>query len=202
MADRTVTVDARAESPTTTYEVLKTVVAPRPIAWISSVDGEGHDNLAPYSFFNCVSKRVIMFASGTDEHGRPKDTARNAVETGEFVVNLATPDCLSAVDETSAPLSSGQSEFDEAGVEHHPSIVVDPPGVAASPVNIECTLYDSMPVESAVMVLGRVEYVHVDEALVADGRVDARLVETVGRLGGPYYTDVDPLDQTRAYPDE
>lgn len=194
--------DAREQDPLETYKIMKTVVVPRPIAWISSIDSEGRDNLAPYSFFNCVAKRVVMFSSGTNDDGIPKDTARNALETGEFVVNLATPELFDRMDETSAPLSPGESEFDATGLDRAPSAVVAPPRVAQSPVSVECVLYDSMHVHEAVLVLGEVVYLHVDDELYVDGRVDAHHVDTVGRLGGPFYTDVDVLDRTRKYPNE
>jgi flavin reductase (DIM6/NTAB) family NADH-FMN oxidoreductase RutF len=181
------------------YRALTSVVAPRPIGWISTVDAAGVDNLAPFSFFNAVSSRppAVAFSPG-DRDGTLKDTPRNALDTGEFVVNLATEDLIEDVDRTS--VDAAGSEFDLAGLEREPSVVVDPPRVAESPAALECTVLDSLRVgDAATLVLGEVVHISVDEDLLTDGAVDAREVESVGRLGGPYYGRVDVMEFERRY---
>lgn len=182
------------------YRLLTSVVVPRPVGWISSRSPAGVDNLAPYSYFNAVSSSppVVLFsAAGTGDDR--KDTPENAVETGEFVWNLVTEPLAAAMDETSAPLPPGESEFDAAGVERAPADAVAPPRVAGAAAAFECRLYDSLEVYDNTVVLGDVVRVHVDGALLSDGAVDAAAVDAVGRMGGPYYTGVDLLDRERGH---
>ncbi|MGB9987965.1 flavin reductase family protein [Salarchaeum japonicum] len=171
------------------YRTLSGAVVPRPIAWVSSTNPDGVDNLAPYSFFNVVSVEppTVMF-SPLDTDERSKDTTRNVRETEEFVVNVVTGDTVEAMNETSATLQADQSEFEHAGVTRVDSETVKPPRVAESPVNFECSLYDTLRVGDSVLVIGEVEHVHVDDALAPDGELDVRELDAVGRLAGSFYS--------------
>jgi len=171
------------------YRTLSGAVVPRPIAWVSSTNPDGVDNLAPYSFFNVVSVEppTVMF-SPLDTDERSKDTTRNVRETEEFVVNVVTGDTVEAMNETSATLQADQSEFEHAGVTRVDSETVEPPRVAESPVNFECSLYDTLRVGDSVLVIGEVEHVHVDDALAPDGELDVRELDAVGRLAGSFYS--------------
>ncbi|WP_255152116.1 flavin reductase family protein [Halorarius halobius] len=184
-----------------TYRVLGSVVTPRPIGWISTQSTDGEVNLAPYSFFNAVSfaPPVLMFAAITRTDGLT-DTARNVLDTGEFVASLVTEPLAAAMDETSAPLDAEENEFEHAGLETAPSVRVDAPRVAEAAAALECSLYDSLDIEgNSTVVFGRVEYVHLDESILTDGTVDARKIRAVGRIGGPYYTETAVMDLERAY---
>ncbi|MEF8801677.1 MAG: flavin reductase family protein [Halolamina sp.] len=178
------------------HRIITTLVSPRPIGWISTRDDE-RDNLAPYSYFNVVSTSppVVMFSGSTDD-GEPKDAGRMAVETGEFVVNLVTEDLASQMDATSAPLDD-VSEFDFVGLERAEAKTVDAPRVAAAAACLECTLYDTKEIHDNLVVFGAVEHISVDERLTTDGVVDMEKADSVGRLGGPYYTRIDVLDVER-----
>ncbi len=182
--------------PAVDGRIIKTAVSPRPIAWISTVDGDGGTNLAPFSSYNYVSSSppVLVFHSGDKADGTQKDTARNAVETEEFVVNVVTEDVLTQMDKTADELPPEESEFDYADLESVPSEVVTPPRVADSVLSMECTLYDSMRVYDRTVVLGDVVRFHAAEEILTDGKVDVNKVTTIGRLGGPYYTAGNPLD--------
>ncbi|GAA0659308.1 flavin reductase family protein [Salarchaeum japonicum] len=171
------------------YRTLSGAVVPRPIAWVSSTSADGVDNLAPYSFFNVVSVEppTVMF-SPLDTDERSKDTTRNVRETEEFVVNVVTGESVEAMNETSATLRADESEFEHAGVTRVESERVRPPRVAESPVNFECSLYDTLRVGDSVLVVGEVEYVHVDDALAPDGELDVRELDAVGRLAGSFYS--------------
>jgi flavin reductase (DIM6/NTAB) family NADH-FMN oxidoreductase RutF len=181
--------------------IVKTAVNPRPIAWISTTGADGVDNLAPFSSYNYVSSRepVVLFNSPNEDNGGLKDTARNAVETEEFAVNVVTEPLLETMDHTSKSLPPGESEFDLADVERGPCRRIDPPRVADAVVTMECTLYDSIEVHDRLMVLGEVQYVHVADEVLTDGKIDQRKVPTVGRLGGPYYTVSEPVEFERQY---
>ncbi|MWV64100.1 flavin reductase family protein [Halorubrum sp. JWXQ-INN 858] len=181
--------------------LIKTAVTPRPIAWISTVDADGNENLAPFSSYNYVgsSQPVLVFNSPSEASGRMKDTARNAVDTEEFAVNVVTEAFIERMDRTSERLAPDESEFEAAGVERADCRHIDPPRVADAVVTMECTLYDAIEVYDKVMILGDVRHYHVDEDVLTDGKIDSRKVDTVGRLGGPYYTVSEPLEFERGF---
>lgn len=180
------------------YRTMTSLVVPRPIGWISTVDGAGRDNLAPFSYFNGVSAMppVVMVSVG-DRDGRPKDTARFALETGEFVANLVTEAVIEPMDATSADTDG--SEFDVAGIERATARTVAPPRVASARASLECDVVESIRIGTHTVIFGEVLHLYVDDSLLTDGKVDTRKVDAVGRLGGPYYTGVEPLEFTRQY---
>jgi len=178
------------------YRTISSLVVPRPIGWLSTVDAAGRDNLAPFSFFNAVSGRppVVMAAIG-ERDGQPKDTARFALETGEFVTNLVSPDLVRAMDRTAEAVDG--SEFDAVGLERVPSVAVSPPRVADAQACLECEVVESLDRWDHTILFGEVRHVFVADALLTDGKVDSRKVEAVGRLGGRFYTGLDRLDYLR-----
>ncbi|MFC3959618.1 flavin reductase family protein [Halovivax cerinus] len=188
-------------SPRERARIIKTAVSPRPIAWISTRSPDGVDNLAPFSAYNYVSSAepVVSFSVPAGDRADLKDTPRNVLETGEFAVNVATAALAEEMDATSATLEADENEFDFAGVERAPCETIDAPRVADAAVTMECTLYGTMTVHDRLLTLGDVRHVHVDEAVQTDGQIDATKLETVGRLGGPYYTDSDPIDLERQF---
>ena len=174
------------------YRTLTGTVVPRPIGWVSTTGPDGTDNLAPYSFFTVASvdPPVLLF-SAADRSARPEglsDTARNARETREFVLNVVTEPFAEAMNETSAPLAPGESEFDHAGLERAASTRVEPPRVAGIEAAYECQLYDTIEVGSSTLVLGEVVYAHLsDDILTDENKVDVDEVAAVGRLAGSGY---------------
>ena len=185
--DSTIGVDVAAHEGSL-YRILSSAVVPRPIAWVSTTSAEGVDNLAPYSFFTVASvdPPIVLFAP-VDAPDGLKDTPRNVRETGEFVINLVTMELAEAMNETSATLPPEGSEFDHAGLERAPSVVVSPPRVADAQVALECTLHDLLDVGGSTLVLGEVRYVHLDGSVTTDGKLDVRNVDAVGRLAGSFY---------------
>lgn len=179
-----------------TYRTLTSVVVPRPIGWISTTSTDGVDNLAPYSFFNVATTDppTVLFAPGRrsySEDGRT-DSARNARETGEFVVNLVTHEFAEAMNRTSATLDPSESEFDHAGLERAPSTVVTPPRVAGVACAMECELHEIQEIGRHELVLGEVVRFHVDDRILNDeDRVDVTEVDAVGRLASNWYDWVD-----------
>jgi flavin reductase (DIM6/NTAB) family NADH-FMN oxidoreductase RutF len=176
------------------HNPLKALVTPRPIGWISTVDGNGVVNLAPYSFFNLLSEQpaYVMFSSG----GR-KDSLRNAESTGEFVCNMATEDLFEEMLASSAAFPAGQSEPEHLGIEMRPSRKVSPPAVAAAHATLECVHHQTieLPGSGYHMVLGRVVHVHIDDAALHDGMVHSAALRPVSRLG---YLDYSVTDRTFA----
>lgn len=175
------------------YRLLISAIVPRPIAWVSTVSPEGALNLAPYSFFNGVASDVptVMFAAVAKADGSPKDSLRNARDTGEFVVNLADEALAEALNHTSGTWAHGVDEFSKAGLEAAPSSLVRPPRVAAAPVALECRVSQLVEVtgSSSVLVLGRVMMIHVRQALLGDDNlVVAERFRPLARLGRDEYT--------------
>lgn len=187
-----------AASGDSLYRSLTSLVVPRPIGWISTVSAEGRDNLAPFSYFNAVSgdPPTVLFSAG-ERDGQPKDSARFAVETGEFVANLVTEDLVESMDATSAPVA--ESEFDVVGLERRPAETVAPPRVAEAAACLECSVVETVSIGANTVVFGEVQHLFVDESLLTDGKVDSKKVDAIGRLGGPYYTRIDRLDFTRQH---
>ncbi len=176
------------------FNPFKAIVAPRPVGWITTVDGSGVVNLAPYSFFNAVSSdppMVFYGANGTHgADGGEKDSLRNVRETGEFVCNLVTRELLHAMNDTATPAPHGVDEMQTVGLAHVPSRLVKPPRVAASPAHLECKLHQflELPADPRtgkrnVMVIGHVVAIHIDDAFIVNGRFDTVRAQPVARLG-------------------
>ena len=181
--------------------IIKSAVSPRPIAWISTRSQDGSDNLAPFSSYNYVSSSnpVVLFNSPNAAHGGLKDTARNALETEAFAVNVVTAPAMERMDHTSASRPPGESEFDLADVPKAECAAIPAPRVADAPVTMECTLYDSVEIYDRITIFGEVVRFHVDEDVTTDGQIDMTKLPTVGRLGGPYYTVSEPVDFERQF---
>lgn len=177
--------------PREASRLMLSIVAPRPIAWISSMGADGSLNLAPFSFFNAVSANppIVMIAVGARK-GVPKDTLRNAQETGEFVIHIVDETLAEAMNLTSGEWEYGVNEFEVARLETLPSLEVKPPRVAAAPVAMEAKLAQIVPVEgtSSTLILGRILRYHLRADLLRpDGLIDATLLQPITRLGGAEY---------------
>jgi flavin reductase (DIM6/NTAB) family NADH-FMN oxidoreductase RutF len=183
------------------YHLLTSIVAPRPIAWVSTLSADGIPNLAPYSFYNAVAgfPPTIMFSiSYRRKEPREKDTLRNIKEIDEFVSHIVDEAMADAMLQTGIEFSYGVSEFEMAGLQSIASVDVRPLRIVDAPVAMECKVTQIIPVEGAsnVMVLGRVLRFHIREDLY---RPDLGLVNTVDmkpitRLGGSSeYTKIGEL---------
>jgi flavin reductase (DIM6/NTAB) family NADH-FMN oxidoreductase RutF len=176
------------------YRALVSVVVPRPIAWVTSVDREGRPNLAPFSFFNAFGANppVVVFSPTLRRDGSKKDTLRNVEATGQFVVNVAVDALADALNQTSAELPPGECEAARAGLTLVPSRRVRPPRVKESPVHLECQVFQILPIGegpiSTNLVIGRVLMIEIADAVLDDlGRVDPRKLGAIARLGGDWY---------------
>jgi flavin reductase (DIM6/NTAB) family NADH-FMN oxidoreductase RutF len=160
------------------YKLMTSVVVPRPIAWVCTRSADGVDNLAPHSFFtvSCVDPPMIQFTSV----GK-KDSLRNAVETGEFVVCLATEPLFEQVNASGTDFPAGLSEFAEVGLTAEPSVVVTPPRVAESPVALECRLHQALELGDSTVVIGRVVHASIGSD-VFDGDTEHGDLPDIGKL--------------------
>ena len=181
------------------HDPFKSCVVPRPIGWVSTLSATNVVNLAPYSFFNGVASapHMVMFSSNGPAPQAEKDSLANCAETGEFVFNMATWDLREAMNRTSAPVERNVDEFELAGLEKAPSVLVKPPRVKASPIQMECRVHEIVDLPSDdpgirnAIVLGRVLGIHIDDGVLTDGLVDMAKVRPIARLGYMDYTRVD-----------
>jgi flavin reductase (DIM6/NTAB) family NADH-FMN oxidoreductase RutF len=170
------------------HDPFYSIVGPRPIGWISSLDRAGRSNLAPYSFFNafCDEPHIIGFCSNGW-----KDTVRNVSETGQFVWNLATRQYAPAMNASSASVPHETDEFELCGLSKAPSVDVGAFRVKESPVNFECLVSQIVRLQDhagnpadAWMVFGEVVHVHIDRSLVVDGIYRTPEAHPILRGGG------------------
>lgn len=168
------------------YFLITALVAPRPIAWVSTVSPEGVNNVAPHSYFNVISSNPwILHFTSTGE----KDTLRNVRATGDFVINIVGREVVERMNYTSGDLPPDESEFEWAGLTPVGSTRVRSPRVGEARASFECTLDDIVSKGNGNMVFGKVELAHVDDGLFVDGRIDPAILKPVGRLAGSYYSD-------------
>jgi flavin reductase (DIM6/NTAB) family NADH-FMN oxidoreductase RutF len=174
------------------HNPFKALVAPRPIAWVSSISDDGVINLAPFSFFNAMadSPPVIVFApNGPRPGGGVKDTLINIEETGEFVVNLCSSDLRDPMNTSSAHVGPEVDEFELAGLTPAPSKLVKPPCIAEAPAALECVhlmtvnLPSNHPKRRNNTVFGQVVGVHISDDIVKDGMVQMDKYQPLARLG-------------------
>ncbi|MDZ7265935.1 MAG: flavin reductase family protein [candidate division KSB1 bacterium] len=194
MSQEFVSFSTNAMPPREAARLFLSLVAPRPIAWVSTLSASGVRNLAPFSFFNAVANHppTVMIAIG-QRQGRPKDTLRNVQETGEFVINLVDEHLAAAMNLTSGEWEAGVDEFQLANLAAAPSLEVKPPRVADAPVAMEARLTQIVPVAgtSATLVLGRIVRFHMRAALLRpNGLVDAAALRPITRLGGEEYATI------------
>lgn len=132
--------DLTALTPQERYKLLCAVVIPRPIAWVTTIGRDGVVNAAPFSFFNLFGSDPALVILGLENRadGSRKDTTRNIEETGEFVINILTPDLTGPMVDTAADYPSGVSEPEALGLRLAASNHVAPPRLADAPAAIEC----------------------------------------------------------------
>ena len=185
-----VTLDASLLDTEAAYSLLIGCVVPRPIAWITTVNAAGKVNAAPFSSFNYVAHSPPMLAVNIGTRaGGLKDTARNIVDTREFVVNVATEATLEVMHKCSADYPPEVSEAEVLGIGLEPGRFVKPPRIAASPVQMECRLERSITLGRGLntLYIGEIVAFHLSPEIFDGRRVDSAKMRPVARLGGPYY---------------
>lgn len=180
------TLDGRAA-----HELLKGCVAPRPIAWVSTLSAAGVANAAPYSCFTFVAlvPPLICFSVERRPDGAPKDTLRNAEFTGDFVVNLVPEELASAMNASAESFPPEVSEIVKVGLTTAPGERVRAPRIAECPVNMECRVTQVLELGRSrhSLVIGEVVLVHVRDDLYRDGTIDVARLRPVARLAGNEY---------------
>ncbi len=188
-----------------TYSPLKALISPRPIGWISSLSASGVANLSPYSFFNAIAELppMVMFISAPDireaNRGGQKDSLANILETREFGVNIVGSEQAEQMVKSSQDVTADIDEFDHSSLGKKKAEKISAPLVAGAPAHLECVYYNHITLPDngrgnhSVMVMGTIVGIHIDEAIIADGRVDVSRYTPVARLGYKDYTAVRDL---------
>ena len=172
------------------YNLVNGLVAPRPIAWITSMDLAGKINAAPFSAYNYMGMEPPIVAIGiANQLGLgmiAKHTARNIRNTGEFVINVVNEAVAEAMNITSIDFPDGINKLEIAHMQTEPSLIVKTPRIAAAPASLECREITTMEIGNSRVVLGQVVAIHVkDEFLDQAGPfIRAEELHAVGRMNG------------------
>jgi len=171
------------------HDPFNSIIAPRPIGWISSKSPNGQVNLAPYSFFNAFNYHPPIIGFSSIGY---KDSVKNAADSGEFCWNLVTRSLADMMNQTSVAVGSDVDEFELANISKGQSKVIDVPHVALSPVVMECKTSQVIQLQSSFgencqswLVLGEVVGVHISQMALKDGVYDTAAMQPVMRGGGP-----------------
>jgi flavin reductase (DIM6/NTAB) family NADH-FMN oxidoreductase RutF len=172
------------------YNLLIGLVAPRPIAWVTSMDEEGRLNAAPFSAYNylCTDPPIVGMGvtNRPDARFTPKDTARNIRRTGEYVINVVTDDLLGKMNICATEFPAGVNELEMAGLTTAPSSVVKVPRIAEAHAALECREFTTMEIGRSRIILGRVVAMYVEDRFVdpAGPYIKADELHAVGRMNG------------------
>jgi flavin reductase (DIM6/NTAB) family NADH-FMN oxidoreductase RutF len=190
-----ITIDPKSIPVPKLQGYLQGTIAPRPIAFVSSVDSNGLVNLSPFSFFNMFSTNppILIFSpSRRVRDNSSKHTLQNVLEVPEVVINIVSYEMVEKASLASCDFPKGTSEFVKAGFTELTSIKVKPPRVAESRVSFECKVNQVIPLGSeggaGNLVICEVLLMHAkDEIFDADGKINPHNVDAVARMGGDYY---------------
>lgn len=187
-------IDTQISDPSDLYQAMVSVVIPRPIAFVSSINTEGNRNLAPFSFFTVASiaPPVVCFCPlRRKSDGLAKDTLRNIHATREFVINVVSEEFGEQMNLTSAEFPPEVDEFIQSGLTPCTSRVVRCPGVQESPVRMECNLIEVISFGDGPLagnlILGRILLLDISDDVVIDGAIGNMKIRAIGRMGGSSY---------------
>jgi flavin reductase (DIM6/NTAB) family NADH-FMN oxidoreductase RutF len=184
--------------PAQIQNYLQYAVAPRPIAFVSTINTEGNINLSPFSFFNMFSSNppmIIFSPARRVRDNTTKHTLNNVMQIKECVVNIVNYDMVQQTSLASTEYAEGINEFKKAGFTELKSEIVKPPRVKESPVQLECLVREIISLGenpgAGNLILAEVVLMHIDEKVLdADGKIDQLKMDHVARLGGDWYCRV------------
>ena len=178
------------------HQFMVSAVAPRPIAWVSTVDANGNPNLAPYSFFNAFSSNppIVVFSSNRRvSDGTTKDTLHNIEQTMECVINMVSHDVVRQMAVSGVEFSSDVNEFEKAGVTPLASVTVKPFRVQEAPVHMECKVERIIPLGdkggAGHLIICHIVHFHIQKSVLDEsGRIDVHKIDLMGRMGRTFYS--------------
>ena len=178
------------------HKILLSSIAPRPIAFASTVDSNGNVNLSPFSYFNVFSSNppILIFSpSRRVRDNTTKHTLENAIETKEVVINVVNFPIVEQMSKSSIEYEKGVNEFIETGLTQVESLLVKPPRVLESPISFECKVQDIVSLgESGVagqLIIAKVVQIHIDKKFLdKNGDILSEKLDLVARMGGDWYT--------------
>ncbi len=187
-------------STTQTQMILQNAIAPRPIAFVSTIDEAGNINLSPFSFFNMFSANppiVIFSPAKRVRDNTSKHTLENVLAIKECVINMVNYDMVQQMSLASTDYPKGVNEFTKAGFTALASDLVKPPRVKESPVQMECKVREVIALGDAPgagnLVIAEILKIHIAENILdAEGKIDPIKMEQVARLGGDWYSKITP----------
>jgi flavin reductase (DIM6/NTAB) family NADH-FMN oxidoreductase RutF len=174
------------------YKLLTGSIIPRPIGWISTISKDGINNLAPFSYFNIVGEKHIMFSTAKNK-GKNKDTLNNLLENQEFVLNMVTEDLVEAMNKTAIELLPNEDEFIYANITSVASFLIKPKRVKDAKITFECKMIHNYTIphpenEGATMIIGEIVMMHFNDGVLLDNyKINMETYKPVSRLAGSNY---------------
>lgn len=189
------TIDPKETPQKDLHQFILGTVAPRPIAFVSTLDKDGNPNLAPYSFFNAFSSNppIVVFSSNRRaSNNTTKDTLGNVRASGECVINAVNYNIVRQMAVASVEFPTGVSEFLKTGLTPVPSDIVKPPRVGESPAAMECIVQDIVTLGegggAGHLIICKVVRMHVAKEVLGErNRIDPQKMDLMGRMGRAYY---------------
>jgi flavin reductase (DIM6/NTAB) family NADH-FMN oxidoreductase RutF len=176
------------------YFFLTGSVIPRPVAFTTTLSKNGVLNGAPFSYFNIVTSNPPMISISVQRSGgEMKDTAKNAMEQGDFVVHVTDETYIEQINETSIAFPPTKSEVEFSGLTPVESTAIKTPGVKEASIRMECVVEKILPLggtekePACDLIIGKVVKYHIREGVLSEGRIDANLLRPVSRLAGTQY---------------
>ena len=170
------------------YHLLSSLVVPRPIAWMTTLNEDGSVNAAPFSYFNLMGEDppLVVLGIGKRPGGVPKDTVRNLRRTREFVINIVTEENAELMNLCATDFPPGVSEVGTLGLATEPSVVVKPPRLSAAPAQIEGRELQTLLIGGNQVVMGELLVVHIRDEFIEAGSllVHTEKMGMIGRLQG------------------
>ena len=189
-------IDPSTNTERENYKFLIGSIIPRPIAFVTTISKDGILNGAPFSYFNIVSSNPPMISLAIQRSaGRQKDTARNIIETKEFVVHIVDEQNVEKINKTAASLPPDQSEIELANLTPVESVKISVPGVKEAKIRMECSLEHSLELggldsPGCDLLIGKVVQFHIENEIYENGRIDPIGLAAVSRLAGHDYAKI------------